>query len=234
MQWDSWPAGAINSLVRSFGPQVIYRVSMARYVNTNIPYHMIFDVTHALTHHAYLFPLLISHISGYLCGGLTSFVTLGFVHGLMTGKKFHMLELDSDKKRYVKNGYRYAAVSALGLALCANSKVAALLGKNCIAAAIAAASCAMASAISFQFYQLPAKAATLFGENKAICVSVSVLSTININRISLPHIYFSKIFFILITLLDVFSRPSFTISSVPGRNGISSRRADLVWPWTHN
>ena len=89
----------------------------------------------------------------------------------MAGKKFHTLELESDKKRYVKNGYRYAAVSALGLALCANPLIKALIGKHFTAAAIAAASCSMASAISFQFYQLPAKAATLFGRNKAICVS---------------------------------------------------------------
>mmetsp|Transcript_31993 Transcript_31993/g.70325 ORF Transcript_31993/g.70325 Transcript_31993/m.70325 type:complete len:624 (+) Transcript_31993:124-1995(+) len=112
-----------------------------------------------------------SDLPSYLCGGLTSSVTLGFVHGLMAGKKFQRLELESDKKRYVKNGYRYAAVSALGLALCANPLIGAFLGKSFTAAAIAMASGAMASSISMQFYHLPALTAKLFGKNKAICVS---------------------------------------------------------------
>ena len=114
------------------------------------------------------------YLKGYLCGGLTASVTLGFINGISQGKKFWDLNDDSEKATFIKRGYNYAAVASLGLALCAVPTITAMVGPQVVAGLIALMSGAMASAIAFQFYQIPAKCSSLFDENsRAVCVSFS-------------------------------------------------------------
>lgn len=110
----------------------------------------------------------------YICGGLTSFVTIGFVHGLVTGRKVNEIENMKERRSFVTRRYGMAALSALGLAMCANADVLTYLGKLGklpVAALAAVASAAMASSLSYQFYQIPPNFSKRFGNNKAVCVS---------------------------------------------------------------
>ena len=91
--------------------------------------------------------------------------------GLKSSKLFYSLTKESEKEKFVRKGYNISAAAALGLALCANTAVSTFFGRNLTAVAIIAASFCMSSSISFQFYQLPAKCATLFADSKAVCTS---------------------------------------------------------------
>lgn len=94
-------------------------------------------------------------------------LTIGFVHGLFTSRQ-QPVSLNFLRKRYSK-----AVLSALALAICANQHVSSVFGGPVpLALAAAVASGAMASSVSFQFYQLPAACAKRYGENKAICLSL--------------------------------------------------------------
>ncbi|CAB9497158.1 expressed unknown protein [Seminavis robusta] len=110
-----------------------------------------------------------------VCGGLTAFVTIGFVRGLIRGRKFHTLKDIPSKTQMLSKAYSACALSAVGMALCANRWIQELLfpSKYILAATIAALSGILASNISFQFYQIPAMTATaFFGPNKALCLSL--------------------------------------------------------------
>lgn len=98
-------------------------------------------------------------------------MTLGFIFGVKSNKRFYSSTQISEKEKFVRRGYNISAAAALGLALCANTAVSTFLGRNLTTLAIIGASFCMSSSISFQFYQLPAKCATLFADSKAVCTS---------------------------------------------------------------
>ena len=111
------------------------------------------------------------YCTAHLCGGFTASVTLGFIFGLKSNKRFYSLTKESEKEHFVRRGYNISAAAAFGLALCANTAVSTFLGRKLTTLAIIGASFCMSSSISFQFYQLPAKCATRFANSKAVCTS---------------------------------------------------------------
>jgi len=113
----------------------------------------------------------VAKVPAYMCGGLTSSVTIGFVHGIITGRKFHSIDDSREKKNFLRNRYTCNILSALILSLCANKTVASLLGVAPLVATVMIACFTMASSISFQFYQLPAAFSKLAGVNQAVCIS---------------------------------------------------------------
>jgi MFS family permease len=113
-------------------------------------------------------------LSGSLCGGLTAFLTLGFLHGVTKGKEFHALDDASSKSRMLRRAYTRAVLSAVGLALCANKWLTDILmpSKLVLAGVAALLSANMASNLSLQYYQIPTIVSNTFGENKAVCLSL--------------------------------------------------------------
>jgi MFS family permease len=113
-------------------------------------------------------------LSGSLSGGLTAFLTLGFLHGVTKGKKFHALQDAPSKSRMLRRAYTRAVLSAVGLALCANKWLTDILipSKMVLAGVAALLSAAMASSLSIQYYQIPTIVSNTFGENKAVCLSL--------------------------------------------------------------
>ena len=114
---------------------------------------------------------------GSVCGGLTASVTLGFIHGLATSRDFPDRTAQG-KKSMLEQRYWTAVISALLLAVCA--RVGGWFQHHhlhhyfpmLVAMAIAVASGAMASSLSFQFYQIPNMVASVYGENQAVCLSL--------------------------------------------------------------
>jgi MFS family permease len=113
-------------------------------------------------------------LSGSLCGGLTAFLTLGFLHGVTKGKEFHALQDAPSKSRMLRRAYTRAVMSAVGLALCANTWLTDILipSKMVLAGVAALLSASMASSLSIQYYQIPTIVSNTFGENKAVCLSL--------------------------------------------------------------
>lgn len=113
-------------------------------------------------------------LSGSVCGGLTAFLTLGFLHGVTKGKAFHALEDAPSKSRMLRRAYTRAVMSAVGLALCANTWLTNILipSKIVLAGVAALLSATMASSLSIQYYQIPTIVSSAFGENKAVCLSL--------------------------------------------------------------
>jgi len=112
-----------------------------------------------------------AQVPSYICGSLTSSVTLGFVHGLVSSRKIHGLRSSEAKGMFISSGYRRAAVSALILAICGNKAIYQLLGRNSLIAIISLASGTLASSVAYQFYQFPVTFGKTFGNDKAICMS---------------------------------------------------------------
>lgn len=110
-------------------------------------------------------------ITGYLCGSLTTSVTLGFVLGLIKGRDFEDLDSISEKKAFVFKRYSGAALSAVAIAILANKEVGAMLGQYVYAGAITILTGVAAALVGYQFYQLPSKYATSFGKDKAVYIS---------------------------------------------------------------
>lgn len=107
-----------------------------------------------------------------VCGGLTITVTIGFVHGLISGNKFNTLDTVQAKTKMWRARYLNAVAAAIVLALSANKGIINILQIPSIAAIIIGlASAIMASSVSFQFYHCPAIVSNEFSRNKAICVS---------------------------------------------------------------
>ena len=114
-------------------------------------------------------------LSRNVCGSLTAAVTLGFVHGLMNSQRFHKLKDVTSKTKMVSQAYKTSFATSIAMALCANGWIQGFLfpSKVLLAVTVAAMSGIIASNLSFQFYQIPAMAATaFFGQNKAICLSL--------------------------------------------------------------
>jgi hypothetical protein len=113
-------------------------------------------------------------LSGSLCGGLTAFLTLGFLHGVTKGKAFHACEDAQSKSRMLRRAYTRAVMSAVGLALCANKSLTNILipSQMGLAGVAAMLSATMASNLSIQYYQIPTIVSNTFGKNKAVCLSL--------------------------------------------------------------
>ena len=104
---------------------------------------------------------------------MTTSVTLGFLHGIISGRAFHSLKNVPDKTKFITRRYTLAVLSALGLAFLSNKSVISWLTQpaSWLPAAMAAlVSGCMASSAAFQFYQLPALASKSFKQNQAVAV----------------------------------------------------------------
>ena len=119
-----------------------------------------------------------THLPHNICGGLTLSVTVGLVHGLISGsKKYATLENLGQKISFLRNRYLGNFASALALALLSYygpiyaSYDAAILRKIVVASGVFVLSTAMASSVAFQFFQLPAMIAQEYRDNKAVCIS---------------------------------------------------------------
>jgi len=121
------------------------------------------------------FVLEATNIPRKFCGGLTASMTIGFLSGLSNIQKFHNQVNAKSKTRFLRRRYQGAAISVLGLALCANSNFVNIVfpSKKVLAGVIALLAGSMAFNLSFQVYQIPAMvSSTLFEENKAVCLSL--------------------------------------------------------------
>jgi len=98
-------------------------------------------------------------------------MTLGFILGLVTGKKVVDLETLNEKKSFIFRRYIAASLSAIGLAILANEAVGNYLGQFWLATAITLVSGLLATSVGFQFYQLPIKYSSTFGRDKAVFIS---------------------------------------------------------------
>lgn len=123
-----------------------------------------------------------------VCGGLTLSVTLGLVHGLVQGSNaYTTLHSKDQKMRFLRHRYMGHVVCALGLAVLsyygpvfiaqesatASTESAVVLSELLVAAGVFLLTAAMASTIAFQYFQLPAMIAQVYGggSNKAVCIS---------------------------------------------------------------
>ena len=117
-----------------------------------------------------------SHTSGLpesLAGGLTTSITVGFLHGLSRSKLFYELPDIPKKLRFVRNNYILGAAATFGLALCGVPWLPTVIASKALRASIVAIlSGLMASALSFQFFQVPGLVAPEFGRNKAVFFSL--------------------------------------------------------------
>jgi MFS family permease len=106
-------------------------------------------------------------------GGLTLSITLGLVHGLVTGsKQFTALTDVASKKRFLAKRYAVSVAAALGLTATAHYGPAFVSSKFLLTAVIGMLSGAMASNVAFQYFQFPAMIAkSRFAEHKAIVIS---------------------------------------------------------------
>jgi hypothetical protein len=97
-----------------------------------------------------LFPL-----TAQVCGGLTAFMTVGFLHGLVTtSRKFHSQSATRPQKlALLRNGYVKYLGAAMGLVASAS------FGKHwhpyMSAAIITLSASVMASSIAFPYFQIP-------------------------------------------------------------------------------
>ena len=119
-----------------------------------------------------------THLPHNICGGLTLSVTVGLVHGLISGsKKYATLDNLKQKLSFLRNRYFGNIASALALALLSYygpiyaSYDATILTKLVVASGVFVLSAAMASSVAFQFLQLPAMIAQEYRDNKAVCIS---------------------------------------------------------------
>ena len=119
-----------------------------------------------------------SNTTGIVCGGLTSSVTIGFALGaFLNTQKFASIVQPKDKQNHIQGLYSSAVVATVALSSCAFPTLQSMLGSVLpdatflLPLAIILSSGAMATFVSFQFYTLPARFATSFGKNKAVCLS---------------------------------------------------------------
>ena len=111
---------------------------------------------------------------GSICAGLTSSVTVGFVYGLVKGKRFGHLTSIRDKIDMLNGNYRLSVVCMLGLAACGLNGIRSLLSPMVLAGIIAMVSGVMASTVALQFYQFPNLLSTsLFPQSSSISLSLT-------------------------------------------------------------
>lgn len=114
----------------------------------------------------------ITSLSPQICGGLTAFMTVGFLYGLVTtSRKFHQQSAVEPKLRLLKNGYKRYLLSACGLI------ASAAFGKQwhpyLSASIITLCASIMASSIAFPFFQVPNMVSSVyFGDVKPVALSL--------------------------------------------------------------
>jgi len=107
----------------------------------------------------------------HLCGSLTSSVTIGFVLGLISGRKIDLLESPRERRLFTSRRYHRATLSAIGLALCANQNIGTFIGSTAHIIAITLLSGMMAYSVAFQYYLFPPAFAKIYDDDKAVCIS---------------------------------------------------------------
>ena len=114
-------------------------------------------------------------ILAQFCGGLTAFITVGFVYGLMTSSKAFYLPSStvSSRLQLLRRGYIRVVTCIVGLV------VMAMIGKkpwmNPYVCAILITTCAsiMASSVAFPFFQMPNMVSSVyFPEVKPVALSL--------------------------------------------------------------
>lgn len=109
-----------------------------------------------------------------LAGGLTLSITLGLVHGLVTGsKRFTTLSRDTGLfKRFLARRYALNIAATLGLTAVATTGISVWGGNKLLATILVSLlSASMASGVAYQYFQFPSMIAKLYGEHKAVCIS---------------------------------------------------------------
>lgn len=107
-----------------------------------------------------------------ICSGLTTSITIGFVHGLTKAQSFYHLKSIEDKKRRLKVLYAKAGCSMLGLAFLASEVCRSVFSPAVTATLAVFLSAMLASSTAFQFYQIPNLVSSVaFAKNKAICLA---------------------------------------------------------------
>lgn len=136
-----------------------------------VPYSLVFVACYA---DRILVPFY-NEMTGFpqsICGGLTLSITVGLVHGLISGSETYtnLQELGQKKaflrNLYVGNFFATACLTALayyGTTYTSNSMI--------MAVAVFVLSAVMASTVAFQFFQLPTMIAQRYGNHKAVCIS---------------------------------------------------------------
>lgn len=111
---------------------------------------------------------------------------MGFIYGLVSSSSFSTKN-HHDKKAMLERRYGTAVLSALTLAMCAHvsfsrrgvatststpNPMLIIISSSIMSSLLPIlASGAMASSLSFQFYQIPNMVASVYGENQAVCLS---------------------------------------------------------------
>ena len=126
----------------------------------------------------------ITNLPHNVCGGMTLSVTLGLVHGLLSGsKQYTTLETKDEKMSFLQYRYMSHVLCGLGLAGVSyygpifiaqesSTNTMQILSEVLVAMGVVILSAAMASTIAFQYFQLPAMIAQTYGgDNKAVCIS---------------------------------------------------------------
>lgn len=99
-------------------------------------------------------------------------MTVGLVHGLVTGCAFHDIKDVAQQKAFIARRYAGAVLSALALSVVALPSISSLIhSKFLMAAILTVLSACMTSCMAFQFFQIPSMVAQTFGEEKAVCIS---------------------------------------------------------------
>jgi Major Facilitator Superfamily len=164
----------LESLVNILGTRVFWRLSLS--------YSLIFVCAYA---DRLLIPFY-AELSGWspeVCGSLTLSITLGLIHGLLSGSQgyAHLLKVQEQqqflRRRNMRNVVTIACMAVLahlarrrrrGLLTTTTGSYASLV----MASTVFVFSAAMASAVSFEFFQMPAIIAQNYkSENKAVCIS---------------------------------------------------------------
>ena len=112
--------------------------------------------------------------SGSMAVALTSSVTIGFVLGLTGSSIFNNIKTIKGKMQMLKNTYKVAVLSTLGLAVCGIQSVSSVLNPKMIMAAITLFSGLIATSVSFQFYNIPnLMSSTIFPESTSVALSLT-------------------------------------------------------------
>lgn len=107
-----------------------------------------------------------------VCGGLTLSVTLGLVHGLISGaKKTASMTSIREQQIFLRNRYITSVMSTMGLTAVAILGPSVISNPLVMASLVALLSATMASSVSYQCYQLPAMIAQNFAGHEAIVIA---------------------------------------------------------------
>lgn len=119
------------------------------------------------------FQNMVADIPQAVAGGLTLSITLGLVHGLVTGNRIFSTQTSvTAQKRFLTRRYATSVVATLGLMATAQYGPALISSRVLLTAVIGLLSGCMASNVAFQYFQFPAMIAkSQFADHKAIVIS---------------------------------------------------------------